>query len=154
MLQHKKPKDTIQSFCDETGHNHRDMELIITAFYKEVNRLQSTMELDGIELPGIGRIFIKVWTLKRRILTNRKALETGTIANGEKNPWNLSEKKKKRIQDETELLERTYARVTAKFNEIMDERVGKGKLRKQKQNTDNDTEGEITTGMGQQESDS
>ncbi len=62
-MQLRKARDTIQSFCEEQGRNPRDMELIITAFYREINRLQGTMDTDGIELPGLGRIFIKVWTL-------------------------------------------------------------------------------------------
>ncbi len=161
----RKAKDTIREFCELKGYNLEHIEWIINGYYEKINEIQKTLESDGLPLPGLGHMFIKVWTIKTRINKNTRYLKAGQAYN----QWFFSDKIKDRLKQETEWLQKVYDRQTEDYYKVNTarpswkrngwtgsrEQVRKEKLQKEQNNKEqNDTEGETTDSMGEQKQDS
>lgn len=69
----KKTKDVIADFCrdvcTEKGYDPEHVEMIIPFFYDELRRQMIGMNYDFLRIPGLGVVFLKIWSIKRRIIS-------------------------------------------------------------------------------------
>lgn len=131
----KKPKETIAEFAEQSGIKYEDAELIVTEFWTEVNRVQHTLEKDGLIIPGFGIFFIKIWTLKKKIINITNRL-----------PSIKTDRVRDKLTSDLKLFQDTVYKCGVVWQEKLDKKL--------KKKQDNDTKRKIPDSMGEQESDS
>ena len=63
-----KPKELITEFCALKGYDESIIQVIVDECYREIRKVMEQMNYDYIEIPGIGDLFLKVWSVKRRLV--------------------------------------------------------------------------------------
>jgi len=85
---HKKIEDIISDFIKQEGYNEEDaiwVEELIMAQFTAIKKEQKELTHENIEIPYLGSLFAKAWTIKRELtilenkVKNFKKKSDGTI---------------------------------------------------------------------------
>jgi hypothetical protein len=172
-----KPKELIEGFCNSEEYrdmNPEDLELIVTESYKELRRQMETLEKPFVKMPGMGIWFIKVWT----ILREKEKYEN--IVTADKFYYQTTKVRYTAIRDRmrkvhTMLTTEFYTRITTKVKRLLKvtdthifptgpnrytymkgcrcpecREIQAAYIREYNKRKHNDTEGEVSTGLGEQ----
>ena len=106
----------LREFAITNGYPIEDMELIITGkqgAYQEIRKQIDLMSYDWVDLPGIGGLFLKVWTLKTEINKLNRVIAARDY------------KVRMEVHEVRDTFQAIYNRVTETFYESKEKKINK-----------------------------